>query len=394
MRSVSLFSGCGGLDLGLERAGFKSVIHCEINPHAAAVLRYHWPDTPIWDDVTTFNGEEYDVELVHGGSPCQNMSIAGGRAGLAGEESRLYWHQIRIWRETSAEWLLWENVAGALSSNGGADFAAVLWGITGALPDVPPGGWRKWGFITGPLGCAVWRLLDARWFGVPQRRRRIFVVGNSAGNLASAIKVLLEPPSSAGNLEQGRSPQQGASSAAQTSIGECLARRRGHGDYTLDDISSTLRVRAGDGTSTDLIPFHLTQTPIHGDDSFTPTISKGNPSGSCTIGVAYPLAMRGRQDGAHLEMGESDIYNTLRAGNGGSSRSNTVLTPQLAVRRLMPVECERLMSWPDNHTHRARKIDGSVYRISDSHRYAMCGNGVVSNQAEWIGDRLANEIAP
>lgn len=102
--------------------------------------------------------------------------------------------------------------------------------------------------------------------------------------------------------------------------------------------------------------------------------------------VAYPLAMRGREDGAELELGEAEIYNALRAGDGGSSRANNVLTPGLAVRRLTPRECERLMGWPDDHTRWA--ADGT--EIADSLRYRMCGNGVVRQHGEWIGRRLVD----
>jgi DNA (cytosine-5)-methyltransferase 1 len=114
-----------------------------------------------------------------------------------------------------------------------------------------------------------------------------------------------------------------------------------------------------------------------------------NRGGRKGMKVAYPLAMRGRADGAELEMGDPEIYNSLRAGDGGSSRQNALLTPDLAVRRLTPRECERLMGWPDDHTRWAD--DGT--EIADSHRYRMCGNGVVAPVAEWIGRRLPMEVA-
>lgn len=100
---------------------------------------------------------------------------------------------------------------------------------------------------------------------------------------------------------------------------------------------------------------------------------------------AHPLAMRGRADGAEMEMGEAGTYNALRAGDGGSSRQNAVLTPALAVRRLTPRECERLMGWPDDHT----RWDADGREVADSHRYRMCGNGVVAPVAGWIARRLA-----
>ncbi len=127
----------------------------------------------------------------------------------------------------------------------------------------------------------------------------------------------------------------------------------------------------------------------YGQDAgeIAPTLRAGGgpgANGGVMPAVAYPLAVRGRDGGAVMEMGEPDIYNTLRAGDGGSSRQNGVLTPDLAVRRLTPRECERLMGWPDDWSKWA--ADGRV--IADSHRYRMCGNGVVAPLAEWIGRRM------
>lgn len=184
MRVLSLFSGVGGLcSLGLGAAGHDVVGMCEIDAKARSVLRRHHPDTPIWEDVTTLDGKSLygRVDLVAGGSPCQDLSVAGRRAGLDGARSGLFWHQCRIADQSAARWVLWENVAGALTSNNGADFAAVLWGITGAYPRVPDGGWRTAGVVAGPKRWAVWRLLDAQYFGVAQRRRRVFVIGCARG---------------------------------------------------------------------------------------------------------------------------------------------------------------------------------------------------------------------
>lgn len=431
MKAISLFSGAGGLDVGLEHAGIHAVSHCEINAHAAAVLRHRWPDTPIHDDVTTFDGTQHAADLVHGGSPCTDLSVAGRRAGLAGEHSGLYWHQVRVWRESGAPWFLWENVVGAFSSHNGADFAAVLWGITGALPEVPDGGWRNMGFIVGPTGCAVWRLLDARWFGVAQRRRRVFVVGCAAADVGRAIEVLLDAESVQGNPPPVR---EAGEDVAGTLGGGSGGRgwapdtdrmtfvpvpRLAHGHYINGETALTLRTRAGDGTSTDLavavsenqrgevlltdyahqittgggkpgqgypcvMAFDWTQTDMTVRDDLCHPLSVGSTIGLLSVpAVAYPRAMRGRDDGAELELGEPDTYNALRA----ASRANTVLTPQMAVRRLTPIECERLMGWPDDWTRWGDYGNGPV-EIADSHRYAMCGNGVVANQAEWIGHRL------
>ena len=228
IRVLSLFSGAGGLDLGLERAGMEVVALCEIEPKARAVLRHHWPDTPIYNDVQEVTRERLTADgvarpdIVAGGSPCQDLSVAGRRAGLSGGRSGLFWEQVRIADEYQAD-LIWENVVGALSSNGGADFAAVLWGVSGALPDVPAKGkWSKSGVVVGPKRVALWRVLDAQRFGVPQRRRRVYVVGCSREVAPWFAALLFELQGSGGDFapsEPSRTVATGASELGASNIG-------------------------------------------------------------------------------------------------------------------------------------------------------------------------------
>ena len=175
---VSLFSGVGGFDLGLERAGWRCVAQVEWDPQCQAVLARHWPDVPRWADVVDVSGHDLPpADVVAFGSPCQDLSVAGKRAGFVdGGRSNLFFEAIRIIKEmrnatgTLPRFVIWENVVGALSSNGGGDFAAVI----DALAEI------------GAMDIG-WRVLDARYFGVPQRRRRIFVVADLAGRCAGAI---------------------------------------------------------------------------------------------------------------------------------------------------------------------------------------------------------------
>lgn len=184
---AELFAGAGGLSMGLEMAGWKAVAHAEIDKHARAILRKHWPDCRLDGDVSQLNGADYaGVTLLSGGSPCQDLSIAGKRKGLEGERSGLFHQQVRIWRESGAPYILWENVLGALSSNKGEDFGVVLSTIVGAAVPVPADGWRGAGVASGPAGVAAWRVLDAQYFGVPQRRRRVFVLGVADGSVDPA----------------------------------------------------------------------------------------------------------------------------------------------------------------------------------------------------------------
>ena len=171
MKVLSLFSGVGGFDLGLERSGMQTVFQCEWDKHATRILERHWPDVPRWTDVSTLTGAHVlqhapVIDVVAWGSPCQDLSVAGKRAGLGGERSGLFHQGIRIIKEikglTNGQYpriSIWENVAGALSSSDGADFGEVLYEMDEAG------------------ACfSEWRMLDAQYFGVPQRRRRVFVI--------------------------------------------------------------------------------------------------------------------------------------------------------------------------------------------------------------------------
>lgn len=380
MRVISLFSGCGGLDLGLEHAGHTIALQCEIDRHARSVLRRHWPDTPLHDDVTTLNPSEHRgrIDLVAGGSPCQDLSVAGRRAGLDGARSGLFWHQCRVARESSAPWVLWENVVGALSSNDGADFAAVLWGLCGALPGVPADGWRGSGVIVGPDRVAVWRVLDAQYLGVAQRRRRVFVVAGPRDR--DVASVLLEPESVSGD------PPPSRASRLDPPVGALCGTSPGGGHRVGPDEAA-----AGICIPVPVEPLAVSENQRGElrltDYAYAVTTGGGKPGQGypAVLGPAYPIATRGRDGGSQLELGEPDVYNTLRAGDGGSSRDPKVLTPAQAVRRLTPRECERLMSYPDDWT---RYADTGA-ELGDGPRYRLCGNGVVSNVAEWIGRRLA-----
>lgn len=401
MKAISLFSGAGGMDIGLHRAGIKVVALCEIDRHAQMVLRHRWPDVPLHDDVTTLQPEEWHgrADLVHGGSPCQDLSVAGRRAGLDGQRSGLFWHQCRIADAVAAPWVIWENVPGAFSSNGGADFAAVLWGITGALPDVPHGGWRNSGVIVGPKRWAVWRVLDAQHFGVPQRRRRIFVVGGPRGH--SRPEVLLEPES----LRWDSAPRReaGATTAALTrsSIGgnggpDDNSAQAGHlvavafDEYNGSTASMHHALRAGTRQSTGVVAFSENQRgEIVGTPYFRQlTTGGGKPGQGYPAVMTFALQPDDQANGrGALRAVMTDVAPTIARGDHHSDRVLRVATAD-AVRRLTPSECERLMGWPDGWTATGRTDDARTVNIADSNRYRMCGNGVVAPVAEWIGRRL------
>ena len=195
LRLGSLFSGIGGFDLAAEQAGLTVAWQVELNPQASAVLAHHWPEVPRHGDITTLDpGQLAPVDIICGGSPCQDLSLAGNRHGLAGQQSRLFWDFVRIADAFPRAPVVWENVPGVLSAYAGRDFALVLWGFTGFLPGVPAGGWRSAGVCTGPKRTVAWRVLDAQYFGVAQRRRRVIVVGYP-GHDPRAVQVLFDAES-------------------------------------------------------------------------------------------------------------------------------------------------------------------------------------------------------
>jgi DNA (cytosine-5)-methyltransferase 1 len=203
---VSLFAGVGGFDLAMERQGVKVVASVEIDKHCQAVLERKFPDAKLFDDVTTVKGSDLigagfnpSKGIIAGGFPCQDLSVAGKRAGLAGARSGLFWEAARIVEEAQSEYFILENVPGLLSSNEGRDFGVVL----GTMADL--------GYSVG------WRVLDAQYFGVPQRRRRVFIVGRRSVDSGSPAEILFKSTGLRGNTSQSK--QEGQDTAASATRG-------------------------------------------------------------------------------------------------------------------------------------------------------------------------------
>lgn len=407
MKAVSLFSGAGGMDLGFHAAGIETISFCEIDAHARSVLAHHWPTTPIEEDVTNVDPAHLSrlgrADIVHGGSPCQDLSVAGKRAGLDGARSGLFWHQCRIADALEAPWVVWENVAGALSSNRGNDFAAVLWGLTGMCPRVPDGGkWRNSGVVVGPKRWAVWRVLDAQFFGVPQRRRRVFVVAGVGDG--PRPEVLLEceglrwdpaPRGEAGEKPaspaDGRSRGGGLVAADGTTVGS-LTQGLGSGGpdaahaqagWLVPDKAGSLlastskagyRIGADEAAAGHIVPAKTgTVTTNWGKGPGNTQVEEGHV-------IPFVKTHRATSSDDHEIWQERDVAPTFDAG---ASNNHTVAVDQLGVRRLTPLEAERLQGWPDDHTR--WNADGE---IAATHRYRMVGNGVASPVAEWVARRI------
>lgn len=264
---VSLFDGIGGFPLAFERAGARTVATVEIDEAAAAVSRKHFPHATQFSDVTEVSGDDLravgfvpDRGIVTAGWPCQDFSVAGRRAGLAGARSGLWWEVVRLLAELRPRWFIGENVPGLLSSvcqcpgDGSCVTNGHREGCVGEPHDVKPTGCCRGGCMEshgGAMGSVLgslaelgygfaYRILDAQFFGVPQQRRRVFIVGHLGAPFGAAAQVLLEPESSAGDPAAGG--ETWADVAAAVDGGAGAAGR---------DVAPALVARYGKGTDSD-----------------------------------------------------------------------------------------------------------------------------------------------
>jgi DNA (cytosine-5)-methyltransferase 1 len=381
----SLFSGVGGFDLGFERAGMKSIWQCEIDKHCQEVLKEHFKGVKIYDDVRTITKTDA-VDLICGGFPCQDLSVAGKRKGLSGERSGLWFEFARVIDELEPKWVVIENVPGLLSSNKGRDFAVVI----------------RW---LANRGYGVsWRILDSQYFGVAQRRRRVFIVA-SFGN-GSCAEVLFESDGMSGNTAKGK--QEGEETAktftvrtgkegggkgyleadgAMTLGGQpqWLFDRQRSDEYGESEVASTISRVAYKG-STDLIGFTQAATPdITGDKANT--LDSGN---SARQSICQALQARDYKGVGNQYVAENKLVCWQDRQRSDEMRIQGDTTPTLTrgkdiplvgVRRLTPTECERLQGFPDGWTKSQ----------SDSQRYKQMGNAVTVNVIEWIGKRIVEQ---
>ena len=254
MKFVSLFAGVGGFDLGLTRSGHQCVGQVEIDKHARSVLDLQFPEIPKHDDVTTAIdwadeiGLTGNIDLVCGGFPCQDLSVAGKRAGLAGARSGLFYDALRFATHTKAETIILENVPGLLSSNQGRDFGAVLT----ALAD-------------SGYSNIEWRLLDSQFFGVPQRRRRVFVVASLGTK--SFRQILSQLESCAGDSQASQQSGQDTPRTSTASTGASGFTATSFGGY--GDGVGTLRANGGDlGGGSETLITSATEVRVFGQSSF------------------------------------------------------------------------------------------------------------------------------
>ena len=254
----SLFDGIGGFCLAGQMAGIQPVWASEIEPFPIRVTTKRLPFMKHYGDISTMDGGKIDpVDIITFGSPCQDMSVAGKRAGLDGSRSNLFYEAVRIIKEmrkaTGGEypkWACWENVPGAFSSSGGEDFRCVLECLCGIVDEpvsIPkPAKWANSGEIVGDGYSVAWRVLDAQYWGVPQRRKRIFLVADFTGGCAG--KVLFESEGVSGYTPQGFRPWQRTAENSEACIGPSGIGFDGYNGSVTNDKAATLGVNCGIST--------------------------------------------------------------------------------------------------------------------------------------------------
>lgn len=220
----SLFDGIGGWLLAARHAGITPVWASEIEPFPRSVTEEHFPNVTHLGDITKIDPDTLPpVDIICAGSPCQDLSIAGKRKGLDGERSGLFRTAVELVRRMRIRtggryprFFVWENVPGAFSSNKGADFRAVLEEIGQTeIPTSPNGKWANAGLAELPKCDIAWRVLDAQYWGVPQRRRRIFLVADFATDGRCAGEILFEPEGVPGHPAEGEGAREGAARGAE-----------------------------------------------------------------------------------------------------------------------------------------------------------------------------------
>lgn len=393
MRMGSLFDGSGGFPLAGAMNGMTAVWASEIEPYPLRVTANRFPHMKQLGDVTKIDGAGIEpVDVITFGSPCQDLSVAGKQTGIHdGKRSSLFFEAVRIIREMRGitdgkypRFAVWENVPGAFSSNKGADFRAVLQALCeiadpdAAVPEPPKGKWAKAGCIVGDGYSIAWRVYDAQYWGVPQRRKRIYLVADFGSERAGEI--LFEREGVHGDSAQGfRAWQRTAGNAADCAgtAGICLNDQGGQRMDVTDDVSATLR--AGVVPST-VYENHSQDTRYTGPVDTAPTVSATYGMG----GNNQPFVVCVGNGQMHqTELG--DKTGALNCMHDQQAVIHSANPPRrYIVRRLTPLECCRLQGFPDWWE------DGA--NGSDSARYKMWGNGIALPCAADVMCRIAKAI--
>jgi DNA (cytosine-5)-methyltransferase 1 len=409
MKYLSVCSGIEAATVAWHPLGWEALAFSEIEKFPRQVLNHHYPDVPLHGDFTLLRDQSWiaDADILVGGTPCQAFSVAGQRNSLDDDRGNLTLEFVRLANAIDdlrpsgrCTIIVWENVPGVLSVKDNA-FGCFLGAIVGNdTPLVPTGGkWTNAGMVVGPRRSAVWRILDAQYFGVAQRRRRVFVVASARDGFDPA-EVLFEREGLRRNTPPSREPGQEPSATIAARFG---ISRNNHEDVvaTNSHVAGTLAANAGGLTrpagNANELDFCIAQPiPINsmnalrsvesdkstgagvgegGDAMFT--ITKGH-----SYEVAQPVAYAS-SDGIVRTL--DNVMSTLdSAGESRGTNQQRFVHQEMAVRRLTPRECERLQGFPDDYT--------AIPNGADGPRYKALGNSMAVPVMHWIGKKISKEM--
>lgn len=450
MKLMSLFDGSGGFPLAASLCGIEPVYAAEVEPYPIAVTKNRFPKMKHLGDVSKVKGGEIEpVDIITFGSPCQDMSIAGKRAGLKhadmGDDettrSGLFLEAIRIIKEMREatngvypRYAIWENVPGAFSSNRGEDFRTVLEEFIRVkekdvvMPSVPAAGWPYADCYSGNGWSLAYRVFDAQYWGVPQRRRRIYLVADFRGERAKEI--LFERKGLRGDIEESRTHGQETARCAKNSVGTAIGGVDRYNQSFLPGLAQTLRASgSGDCTPTVLAPVAVYCHQGNGIDRADTAGCNGKgwkEDTSYTLNTIDKPAVVCAQK-SYTEFKDESTLSTLKAtgGNYGGGSENIVVKNYI-VRRLTPTECARLQGFPswwgivnpvENLTDKDyafwldvrntyAEINGKATKEytreqmlawynklhSDSAEYKMWGNGIALPNALYVMQGIAEVV--
>lgn len=434
MTALTYGSVCSGIEaasVAREGLGWRPAWFAEIEPFPSAVLAHHWPEVVNLGDMTKIAagiraGLIEAPDALVGGTPCQAFSIAGLRVGLEDARGQLTLAFVdlvnaidekRRDQGKSPVIVVWENVPGVLSSNDNA-FGYFLAGLAGESCALESPG-RKWtnaGYVLGPERAVAWRVLDAQFFGVAQRRRRVFVVASARADTDPA-KILFESEGVRRDIAPRREPQTTVAALTARGVGTCGAddnqAQAGHLiAFGGGNCSGAIDVAACLTAKGQRIDFDVETFAVHGtqdpDTNHELAHTLGRNQGQ--ENAVYSVALRGRAGGMSAELGDQ-VSCALRASGSGKA----YLLNNLRVRRLTPRECERLQGFPDDHTLipygrfiRPEKMDRDYAKYlmrggqfsfdyccraaADGPRYKAIGNSMAVPVMRWIGKRISDAL--
>lgn len=441
----SICSGIEAATVAWEPLGWKAAWFSEIEAFPSAVLAERWPEVVNLGDMTKIAaavraGKVQAPDVMVGGTPCQAFSIAGLRYGLADARGQLTLSYVelanaiddkRIERGEEESIFVWENVPGVLTSHDNA-FGCFLAGLAGESCELEPAGgkWTHSGCVYGPQRTIAWIVKDAQYFGVAQRRKRVFVVASARKGFDPG-QVLFESEGVRRDTPPSREPQTAVAALTARGVGTCGAddnqAQAGHiiAECANGDISHTLKAEGFDGSEDGTgrgvpviafgggntggnidvaacltakeqrIDFDVETFAVHGTQDpdtnleLAHTLGRNNGQENAIFTEPFTLAIRGRNEGSTVEVRNDGVANALLTPNGDRAGMGVgAIGWGMQVRRLMPVECERLQGFPDNHTQISWRGKEAT-ECPDGPRYRAIGNSMAVPVMRWIGERIA-----